>query len=143
LTEQASRLEALLPGVMRRLFTLEPGHPIAELPLGQLRVCTLLQHGPQSVSLLADELAISASAITQLADRLERAGLVERTREGVSDRRQRLLRLTAAGEAAMTSRRLQRQERACGALARLDAAQRHQLLESLEALLASSTDERM
>src|SRR5215472_9587622 len=93
LISQAAKLECLLPKLMRRLFTLDPSHPANELPVAQLRVCVILQAGPRTVSAVSEELGISVSATTQIADRLERAGLVERVAER-DDRRMKLLRLT-------------------------------------------------
>src|SRR5207245_7427659 len=81
LLTQAASLESLLPKLMRRLFTLDPSHPANELPVAQLRVCTILQSGPRTVSAIGEELRISVSAATQIADRLERSGLVERVAE--------------------------------------------------------------
>src|SRR5438128_8143690 len=89
--EQAAQLECLLPKLMRRLFTLQDA--VSQLPLAQLRLCTILQGGPRPMSVLGEELSISVSAVTQIADRLERAGLVERVSEA-EDRRMRRLRLT-------------------------------------------------
>src|SRR5580704_18080599 len=93
LQEQALQLESLLPALNRKLFTLVPDHPSAEIPMAQLRTCSILQFGPRTMTSLSEELGISLSAMTQIADRMERAGLVERImmRE---DRRQRLLQLS-------------------------------------------------
>ena len=96
LLTQAADLEALLPKLMRRLFTLDPSHPANELPVAQLRVCTILQAGPRTVSAISEELGISVSASTQIADRLERAGFVERV-AGQDDRRMKKLQLTLHG----------------------------------------------
>ena len=46
----------------------------AELPLAQLRVCGVLCDGPRPMSAVSRELGVSLSAMTQIADRLERAG---------------------------------------------------------------------
>ena len=48
--------------------------PADDLPLAQLRVCSLLVGGDRSISCLSRELGITMSATTQLADRLERTG---------------------------------------------------------------------
>jgi DNA-binding MarR family transcriptional regulator len=50
--------------------------------------------GPQTISDLARRLAMTPASSTELADRLERAGLLERFPHP-SDRRKRLLRVTA------------------------------------------------
>ena len=53
------------------IFTLDDRDPTMELPVAQLRVCTLLDPGPRTISDLAKELGITVSAVTQLADRLD------------------------------------------------------------------------
>ncbi|HZO88327.1 MAG TPA: MarR family transcriptional regulator [Chthonomonadaceae bacterium] len=137
LQEQAAQLECLLPKLMRRLFTLEPDHPVTELSLAQLRVCTILQAGPRTLSAIGVELGISVSAITQIADRLERAGLVERV-AGKDDRRTRLLQLTAHGAELMRSRRQARVRHAAEALEQLSPEKRETVLRALEALLEAA-----
>ena len=52
------------------------------------------------MSVLSRELGVSHSAMTQLADRLERAELVNRVAQG-GDRRVRCLQLTERGEKMM------------------------------------------
>lgn len=137
LLEQAAQLENLLPRIMRKLFTLEQDHPATELPLSQLRVCMILQHGPRCLSALGDELGISVSAVTQLTDRLERAGFVERT-AGEEDRRMKRVAMTAQGNALMTARRETRVQRAQNALAGMTSGERAVVLNALELLLNSS-----
>lgn len=137
LLDQASQLECLLPALMRRLFTLEPGHPVTELPLAQLRVCIVLQAGPRTMSALGEELGISVSAITQIADRLERAGFVERVAEA-DDRRMKRLQLTSHGAGMMGARRERRVRRAAEALDRMPPETRAAVLRALHALLDAS-----
>ena len=134
LLTQAADLEALLPKLMRRLFTLDPSHPANELPVAQLRVCTILQAGPRTVSTISEELGISVSAATQIADRLERAGFVERV-AGQDDRRMKKLQLTPHGADVMRSRRETRVRRAAAALELLPPAARAEVLEALNVLL--------
>jgi DNA-binding MarR family transcriptional regulator len=134
LLAQAAKLECLLPKLMRRLFTLDPSHPANELPLAQLRVCTILQAGPRTVSAISEELRISASAVTQIADRLERAGLVERVAEP-DDRRMKKLQLTAHGAEVMRSRREARVRAAAAALEQLPPPVRAEVLQALHVLL--------
>jgi DNA-binding MarR family transcriptional regulator len=82
---------------------------------------------------LADHLQCDRSNITGIADRLERAGAIERVTG--ADRRVKLLRLTAVGE-------VQREElaevvgRGSTVMAKLNKQQRAQLAELLDALLA-------
>jgi DNA-binding MarR family transcriptional regulator len=136
--EQAAELECLLPKLMRRLFQLQSDHPVSELPLAQLRLCTILQGGPRSMTMLGEELAISVSAVTQIADRLERAGLVERVAEA-DDRRMKLLRLTECGAKLMCDRREMRVRRVCDVLEQLAPDERAGALRALRALLDAST----
>jgi DNA-binding MarR family transcriptional regulator len=120
------------------LFAVDPDHPLADLPVAQLRVCGLLfQRGARTMSQVGEELSISLSAVTQLADRLERAGLVARTAESAPgcDRRTKRLCLTPHGETLMQSRRALRLRRTEQALRRLSGEQRRAVLDALETLL--------
>src|SRR5579862_2723334 len=131
--DQAKRLECMLPRILRRIFTLDLEHPATELPIAQLRVCSILQGGPRPLSSLSDELGISLSAVTQLADRLERSGFVQRVIEG-EDRRVRILELTERGSVLMTLRRNSRLRRATEALEHLSPEDRELLMGILERL---------
>ena len=147
---QAVRIEEIIPAVARYLFTNDPSHPLADMPVAQLRLCLFLLDSAlcPTISQTAEELRISVSATTQLADRLERAGLVERlsgiearnatTNKKERDRRARYLRLTAQGYEWMLSRRELRQISACAVLERIPEAVRQRLLEGLELLLETS-----
>jgi DNA-binding MarR family transcriptional regulator len=132
--EQAKEIECLLPKMLRRLFTLEPDHPVAELPVAQLRVCVILQGGPRTLSAIGEELGISVSATTQIADRLERAGLVERIAEP-EDRRMKNLQLTPHGAALMRSRRETRVRRATQMLEQMSPEMREAALRMVHVLL--------
>lgn len=140
---QAARLEAVMPAIAQRLFTVAPSHPLADMPIAQLRLCSLLltRESP-TLSQVAEELHISASAATQLADRLEKSGMVERVlssgTNGDCDRRSRYLRLTEKGFTLMQSRRQFRQSGARRALQHLFPEDRRRLLEVLEKLLTVS-----
>src|SRR5262249_23503371 len=81
-----------------------------------------------------DELGISVSAVTQMADRLERAGLVERVAEANGDRRTRYLQLTLHGQQLMESRLALRLERAEEVLRLLAPDERLAVLSALEVL---------
>src|ERR1043166_3829680 len=137
LQETAEQLEGLLPRRMRRLFTLEIDHPAMELPLAQLRMSLILQGGPRSISSLSEEMNISVSAATQIADRLERAGMVERISDS-EDRRIKNLRLTTTGAEIMRSRRETRVRRAAEPLAGVPEATREEALRVIQALLDAS-----
>lgn len=137
LQEQAEYLEQLLPRLMRRMFTLDPDHPAAEMPVAQLRVCTILQTGPRTLSAISEELGISVSATTQIADRMERAGLVERI-ASVDDRRTKYLQLTPHGRELMRTRRALRVRGVEMALAQLTLDQRHAIIQGIQTLLEAS-----
>ncbi len=104
LLEQAELISSMLPRIMRRLFLFDADDPSLELPVAQLRVCGILRNGPHTMSALSKEFGISLSAITQIADRLERADLVERVAE-TDDRRIKRLQLTAHGAQMMHRRK--------------------------------------
>lgn len=94
--QEAEAFVGLLHSLLRALAS-GSNDPAAELPLAQLRVCHVLQAGAQSISIISRELHVSVSAVTQIADRLERAKLVHRVAED-GDRRVRRLQLTRQGE---------------------------------------------
>jgi DNA-binding MarR family transcriptional regulator len=94
--EQAGAFVDLLQSLLREL-TAGSNDPAVELPLAQLRVCRVLCNGRQSISTISRELGVSLSAVTQIADRLERAKLIDRVADG-GDRRIRCLQLTGRGE---------------------------------------------
>jgi DNA-binding MarR family transcriptional regulator len=131
--EQAKEIVALLPAVMRGLFRLDDDLA-TELPLAQLRVCSLLMEGPRSMSILSREVGVTLSAMTQIADRLERSRLVKRVPEG-TDRRVRCLQLTPRGEHLMHRRDNERQQAAEAALRQLSPQARTELLKNLDGLL--------
>jgi DNA-binding MarR family transcriptional regulator len=132
---QALEIVDLAPRAMRRLFALDIDDPATELPVAQLRLCAILREGPRTMSVLGKELGVSLSATTQLADRLEGSGLVERICEP-GDRRVKVLQLTAEGEQMMRARRERRVTCAAEALAQLPPATRDLLLRALRELSA-------
>lgn len=139
LKHQASELEHLLPAVMRHTFTLDPTHPLTEMPFGQFRLCTLLfREGKRTMSQVSDDLSISVSAVTQMADRLEKAGMVERVSDCGGDRRTRFLQLTPHGKTLMETRQVMRITRATAILRLLSPDERREILEALDKLRAVS-----
>lgn len=130
--EQAEAIAELLPAIMRRLFAGD-GDPVSELPLAQLRVCAMLRQGARSMSAMSRELRVSLSALTQIADRLERAGLVQRVAEP-NDRRIRCLQLTDSGEERMRRQVRYRSERVLAVLGRLDPEERLGIRAALDRL---------
>lgn len=133
LNREAEEFVALLRQLIRRVFALDPEDPSSDLPMAQVRVCGLLYEGPRTVSALAKELAISVSAVTQVADRLAAAGLVTRTADE-SDRRVRNLALTPRGAEVTRRRRTRRVQSARAVLSRLTPDGRQEVLAALAAL---------
>jgi len=137
LMEQASTIASILPRLMRRFNTLSEGDPAMELPIAQLRLCSHLHDGARAMSCLARDLGISLSAVTQIADRLERAGLIERVPE-VDDRRVKTLKLTPQGEDLIRARRENRTRRILDTIERLSPEGRESVLGAFQLLLEAS-----
>ncbi len=138
LPTQAEELTELLPRVMRAIFTLDTSDPTMDLPVAQLRVCnTLHEEGARTISVLARELRITVSAVTQIADRMESAGMVERL-VGKDDRRTKSLRLTDRGADMLRARRRGRVRRAMEVLSELTPTDRAKVLRALLSLLTAS-----
>jgi DNA-binding MarR family transcriptional regulator len=129
---QAENVATLLRSLLREL-TAGLDDPAVDLPLAQLRVCTVLYGGPRPMSSLGRELGVSLSAITQIADRLERAGLVRRVAED-QDRRVRRLRLTGRGEKMIRLHEEKRIQRTAAALEQLTPEAIKQAAAALETL---------
>ncbi len=130
--QQARKIDSLLFALLRQLAV--DDDVVAELPLAQLRVCGILYRGPRTMSALSHDLGVSLSAMTQIADRLERANLVKRVAED-NDRRVRCLRLTPRGEGIMRRREGLRTDRITAALAGLSAKKQKETLAALQSLL--------
>ena len=130
---QAEGLADLLPRINRRLLTIDSEDPAVELPVAQLRVCSILQDGPKAMSALSKEMGISLSAVTQIVDRLGKTGLVDRFAEP-ADRRVKCLRLTEHGVAVMKARRHRRAGRILSLLQLLSYGERRSLVAGLQAL---------
>ena len=132
LLDQARTLAAVLAEVMSRLAA--PDDRLAtSLPLAQLRLCRILYGGPRPMSALSREVGVSSSALTQIADRLEKARLVSRAPCG-SDRRVRHLQLTERGRELVQRRESARVQRVLAVLEKLSPAQRHEVTAAIETL---------
>lgn len=136
LQQQGERLAAAISRILRSLNKLESEEIETALTIPQARVCGLLREGPQAMTAVSRELGISLSAVTQIADRLQREGLVSRTC-GEDDRRVRLLQLTEQGLQRVQRRHARRLQRALIILETLPADQREVSLKALEALAAA------
>lgn len=91
---QISRLDRRMTNHLRGRLA-DAGLPITMAQSGVLFI--LVQKDGQKLGELAGALGLDNSALTRMADRLERSGLVER-RAGEKDRRARLLHITAKGK---------------------------------------------
>jgi DNA-binding MarR family transcriptional regulator len=124
-----------------RELTIGSNDPAVELPLGQLRVCRVLDNGLQSISAISRELGVSLSAITQIADRLERAHLVRRVTED-ADRRVRCLQLTDRGETLLRLHDEERIRRMEAALGQLAPKAREETVRMFERLVQAAAEAR-
>jgi len=131
--EIAEAIAGLIPRLARGLTSSEKD-PADDLPLAQLRLCGILSEGSRPMSALSRALGVSLSALTQIADRLERARLVKRVAEE-NDRRVRCLQLTTRGEKMMHQRREARVLRTLAVLEHVAAQQREAVRASLEVLV--------
>src|SRR5262245_54519974 len=129
---EAQKLTALFVALAKQLLAVDD--VAAELPLRQLRVCMSLYEGPRSMTALSRELGVSLSAMTQIADRLERARLVTRQLEG-TDRRVRSLQLTSRGQRIMHLREEARVDRARQVIEQMSASEAEAVLLALSTLL--------
>ena len=141
LMQIAESLTGLLPRLLRGLSPPDRSVPggkdvIEELPLAQLRLCGALIEGPRAMSALSRELGVSLSALTQIADRLERVRLVKRT-AAEDDRRVRCLQLTPRGQRVMQKRRDARLRSSVAVLERLSAPERELVLAAMETLVSA------
>src|SRR5579871_3096892 len=91
--QEAEQLEVLLPRVALHFGMVYQGQSMPDTTLRQLRVCALLETGPLTLSEISKEMEVCLSAITQMADRMEKIGIVERVPAGL-DRRNKYLQLT-------------------------------------------------
>ena len=132
--EEARTTARLLHELLRQLAAGADDDPVVDLPLAQLRVCGVLSQGPRPMSALSRELGVSLSAMTQLADRLERAQLVNRVAQG-GDRRVRCLQLTERGEKMMRYHEEVRVRRISTALAHLQPNARTQVTTALQTMI--------
>lgn len=110
------------------------------ISLGDLHaVHVLARLGEIPISRYGAEVGVQRSTITNLVDRLERAGLVERL-PGPTDRRVTLVRLAPAGRKAVEETGLLRQSEVAARLFALDPAAQATLAELLERVVAGPSE---
>jgi DNA-binding MarR family transcriptional regulator len=137
--KEAERFDELLHAFLRQMIAGgdESEDMVKELPLAQLRLCHALGKSPRSMSELSRELGTSLSAITQIADRLERAGLVQRMARD-DDRRIRCLCLTDHGQQMMRKHGECRVRRMQRVLERLGPDERQSAAATLAMMLEAA-----
>ncbi|REK18435.1 MAG: MarR family transcriptional regulator [Planctomycetota bacterium] len=137
--DQARELDAALKALARKILI--DDDPASELPLRQFRVCAALFEGPRTMKELSRQLGVSQSAVTQLADRLETAGMVTRA-PADGDRRVRSLELTARARRLLKIREERRIERMGQILDRISRRERTAVVAAIAALKdAAAMDE--
>lgn len=134
--QDAQTVARLLPMLLRRFYPRGRDDAAGGLPLAQLRLCVALERRDWTITELSRELNLSVSAVVQTADRVERLGLVESSREP-ADRRVRKLRLSPAGTEMMASRSRVRAQRVAYALDLLDPVDRSAVVRAMEQLVAA------
>jgi DNA-binding MarR family transcriptional regulator len=92
-----------------------------------------LEAGAESASAVGENLGLSVSAVTQVANRLESLGLIQRT-ETLSDRRVKPLALTDRGRELLDLRNQVRVERADTAMRRISLEDQTAILQALTIL---------
>ena len=128
------RAPALVEPLQREVAT---RHGIALADLHALRVLELT--GAIPVSRLGAELGLARSSATNLVDRLERAGLVDRSAQP-GDRRVTLVGPSAAGFAALESFAVVRDSDLVRRLLRLDEDERAAFADLLERITAPTEE---
>jgi MarR family transcriptional regulator, 2-MHQ and catechol-resistance regulon repressor len=133
---QSDAVHAALRTVVRNLLSIDDS--MMDLPLRQFKVCLTLHRQSRSMSEISRELKLSPSAVTQVSDRLERRGLIERVFQD-EDRRVRKLRLTRKGQQLVRTRERKQLNRITAALDTLSANELGQVMTGLETLAQSCT----
>jgi len=138
LLQQAETVATTLGRIMRMVSAIDMEDLAIELPIAQFRVCAILSDGPRTMTSLSRELGVTLSAMTQIADRLERTKLVERVTEP-DDRRVKSLQLTPRAKEMMRSRGQRRIHRVAQALENLSPEARERVVAALGTLLEAGT----
>lgn len=137
LMADAEMIESLLHSLLGCLTSGSNNESIADLPLAQLRLCNALCGKARSMSSVSKDLGTSLSAVTQIADRLERSGLVKRVARS-DDRRVRCLKLTGRGEEMMRLHKENRVGRMADVVAGLSPEQRKIVTAAFETLVEAA-----
>jgi len=129
-------IERLLLDVVKALYAQDTQVAgLLDLPIAQLRVLNVLgreasEHRP-TMGEMAESLGVALSTATQIVERIEKRGLVQRAHGDPDDRRVVRLALTPQGRTLLNNRRRLRRERLARALDALDGEQRSALAQAL------------
>ncbi|MFZ0216901.1 MAG: MarR family transcriptional regulator [Candidatus Dormiibacterota bacterium] len=123
IADRLNRVAALVIRLYTGGLSLTAGATLAELT----------RSGPQRITELAVRMHVAQPSMTELVGRLQRDGLVRRTR-GADDGRVVLVAVTPLGERTMDERRQSRARRVAGLLGQLEARDLDALGQSLPAL---------
>jgi len=104
---------------------------VSRITMTQLSVLRRLRGGPQTVGRLGAEVGLSPASVTRLVDRLEKRGLVARSRD-VEDRRRVDVRLTSHGERVLGESKVFKGSDLHLAIDAMTAEERRQMISSLE-----------
>jgi DNA-binding MarR family transcriptional regulator len=107
-----------------------------DLTLLQGQLLRVLRRGPLPTGKLAAELRVSASATTQLTDRLIRKGLIER-QAAETDRRSVIICLSAKGLRLIEEFRKRRGIFFRGALAQLSETEQAHVIEAMKTVISA------
>jgi DNA-binding MarR family transcriptional regulator len=107
-----------------------------DLTLLQGQLLRVLRRGPMPTGKLAAELRVSASAVTQLTDRLIRKGLIERE-PAASDRRSVIIRLSAKGLRVIEEFRKRRGVFFKEAIAQLNETEQAHVIEAMRTVIGA------
>ena len=137
--ELAIEVESLLPRLMRIWFRGTDDPLLVQLPIAQLRIVRLLFGGSRTVTSLGEELNLTASAVTQMVNRLQDANLVLRLEDPV-DRRIKHIALTEKARNLMRSRQERRITRMQKILETVPTERQQNMAEVLRELIESAGD---
>jgi len=139
LVEDAARLESILPLAITALFWSSDGDPLSQHSVGQIRLMRALFGGTRTATELSMTLGLSPSSLTQMANRMIQAGLVDKELDP-QDRRVRKLSLTPEGRILMENRKSSRAQAGVRLLEKLDPEKRYMLIAILTEIVQISAD---
>ncbi len=109
-----------------------------DVTLPQFRTLVVIaERGPQTVSALADHLAVHASTMTRMCNRLVSRGMVSRE-PSAADRREVVIALSPLGASVVDRVVRARQDANDAAVARVPAAERDMVIRALDTFAAGA-----